>query len=83
MTWRVGDRVRSIPRLAHLYDGTVWKEKLSKPRGGTVIEVPLAIQTSEDGHGTLLIEWDSLTGDKGDIRLWQRWMYSKHIEKVD
>lgn len=82
MTWKVGDRVRSLPELAHLYDGTVWREKLSKPRGGTVVEVPLAIQTSADGHGTLLIQWDSLTGGNDDPRLWRRWMHSRHIARV-
>lgn len=82
--WKVGDRVRNKPELANLYDGTTWAEKLSKPRTGTVVEVPLAIRTSSDGHGTLFIKWDSLTGaPNDDERLWSRWMHSKHIEVLE
>ncbi|KRS17504.1 hypothetical protein [Roseovarius indicus] len=80
MDWMAGDRVRNKPELAHLYDGTHWAEKLSKPRFGMVREVPKF--TQEHGHGTLLIEWESLTDVRGDDKNWIRWMHSDHIERV-
>ena len=78
--WNVGDRVRNKPELAHLYDGTHWAEKLSRPRLGTVTEVPLYAR--ETGEGTLLVHWDSLTGDNTDKALWERWMHSTNIERA-
>lgn len=83
MAWEVGDRVRNKPEMAHLYEGTHWAEKLAKPRMGTVREVPLAIRTTGQGRGTILIEWDSLTDMRGPDHLWVRWMHSDHIEKAN
>lgn len=81
MTWRVGDRVRNRPELAHIYDGSPWAAKLALPREGTVIDVPWF--AANNGEGTLLIEWDSLTGPKADPASWRIWVHSNHIHKIE
>ena len=76
--WKVGARVSMRTQDAHLYEGTHWAEKLALPRCGTILEVPLATQTA--GQGTVLVEWDSLTGQKGKAENWQRWMHTDRLE---
>ena len=78
-TWRVGDRVRCLPEHAWVRHGTAWKEKLSKDRGGVVIEVPAC--TAETGQGTLRVEWDSLLGEKADPEAWRMWVHSSLIAR--
>lgn len=78
--WTVGDRVRNRPKFAGLYSDSAWGEKLARPRVGTVVEVPLAAATT--GSGTILIEWDSLTGLKKNAADWQIWLHSDLVEKV-
>lgn len=80
MKWHVGQRVQNRPEFASVYEGTEWAEKMKLPRLGTVVEVPLAIQTHPEQRGTILIEWDSLTGPKADPAAWRKWMYSDFIE---
>ena len=78
--WQVGERVASRPEFAHLYEGTSWAQKLALPRMGTIIEVPWA--TRNVGEGTVLVDWDSLTGEKGEPKNWQRWMWTGFIGKT-
>ena len=78
--WSVGDRVANRVECAHLYSDCEWGEKLSKPRLGTVIEVPLATASEPSGEGTILIEWDSLTGAKSDPQKWQKWLHTSLIK---
>ena len=75
--WYVGMRVRNLPENAHLQEGTPWAEKLALPRLGTVKELPWYIR--KHGHGTLLIEWDSLTGQKNDPAAWRMWIHSNSV----
>lgn len=77
--WEVGARVSMKTEDAHLYDGSHWAEKLSKPRDGTVLEVPLA--TQDAGSGTVFVEWDSLTGQSGKPENWRRWMHTDRITR--
>jgi len=76
--WKVGDRVRSLPEHAWLRPGP-WGEKLSKDRGGVVVEVPL--ETRSAGEGTLLIEWDALVGEKRNAADWTIWVHSSLIAR--
>lgn len=78
MTWKVGQRVKNRPELAHAYEGTEWAEKMAMPREGTILELPWHIR--HEGSGTMLVEWDSLTGPKKDPAQWRRWMHSDHVE---
>lgn len=78
-TFEVGGRVQCNPSRAHLFDGTPWKAKLELPRGGTIECVPLATQTSEDGHGTLLVRWDSLTDQPNLGPVWLHWVHSSLV----
>ena len=77
--FRVGGRVQSNPAHAHLFDGTPWKAKLELQRGGTIECVPLATQTSEDGQGTLLVRWDSLTDQPNLGPAWLHWVHSSLV----
>lgn len=83
MEWQVGERVRNNPKFAHVYEGTPWFEKMLKPREGTIIELPWAIQHSPTGSGTMLVKWDALVGDNSKADNWQRWMYSDFVRKLD
>ena len=75
--WKVGDKVETIPGHTEAWEVEAeWANKLSKPRTGTVVEVPLFCRT--EGHGTILIEWDSLTDDT----TWQRWSMTEAVRKV-
>ena len=80
MTFKVGQRIRNKTELAHLYEGTGWEAKLARPRRGTVINVPWALLNV--GEGTMLVEWDSLTGKKSSPEDWTMWIYSTHVETV-
>lgn len=80
MTWRVGDRVKAGPDLAPLYGDSPWGAKFAIPRLGTVYTVPWAAEHT--GRGTLLIEWDSLTGPKADPAAWRIWLHSDLVERV-
>lgn len=80
MTWEVGDRVRNLPEHAWTCGTPSWVEKMEKPRGGVVLLAPKAAQSS--GEGTLLVEWDSLTGSKSNPKDWQMWIHSSLIEKA-
>lgn len=73
----VGQRVSFRTELAHLYDGTVWAEKLARPRSGTIREVPLF--AFQNGAGTVLIEWDSLTGGAKKDKNWVRWHHTDFL----
>lgn len=72
-----GERVRFRTEVAHIYDDSEWGEKLSKPRLGTIIEVPWA--AANTGEGTVLVEWDSLTGPKADPVKWQHWHHTDNL----
>lgn len=80
MTWRVGDRVENITEYSWVYAGTEKFDKMNRPRKGFVREVPLAAETT--GSGTLLIEWESLNGVKGDLGHWQMWVHSDHVRRL-
>ena len=78
--WESGVRVRNRPEFASLWNDSHWGAKLALPRGGVVIEAPLVARTA--GEGTLLIEWDSLTGPKQDPEVWRMWIHSSMVEAV-
>lgn len=80
MTWAVGDRVRNRIQYADLYSDSAWGAKLAIPREGVVVEVPPA--THRTGEGTLLIEWDSLTGPKKNPADWRIWLHSDLVERA-
>lgn len=80
MSWAVGDRVKSNPANAHLFEGTGFASKLSVERGGTVVTVPWAAE--HHGEGTLLIEWDALRKSKADPESNRQWVHSSLIERV-
>lgn len=81
MTYQVGDRVSFNPDFAHLFDDCAWGEKLLKPRGGTIVKLPWFIQNL--GKGTLLVDWDSLTGPKKNPDDWLLWVHSNWLNEVD
>ena len=77
MKWQPGMRVKNKPELGHLYEGTPWADKLSKPRGGTVVAVPWFAENT--GSGTIKVEWDSLTGTKNKGSDWSMWTHTEFI----
>jgi hypothetical protein len=81
MTWKAGDTVKTIPSVTARYENeSAWVAKLSKTRTGKVVEVPHF--TRVEGQGTLLIEWESLTGEQADPKQWRRWIHSTAVERV-
>lgn len=81
--FKVGDRVQNRPDLAHLWDGTPWKDKHSRFREGTVVEVPKAAETSPDGHSTIRVDWDDLTEKKEFPENWLQWVHSTNVRAAE
>ena len=53
--WKVGDKVETIPGHTEAWEVEAeWATKLSKPRTGTVVEVPLFCR--HRGHGPTILD---------------------------
>jgi hypothetical protein len=74
----IGQRVKTKPGIARLYEGTPWEAKFQAPRGGTIEQVPWFAR--QNGYGTLYVRFDSLTGSNADDANWCRWMHSDRLE---
>ena len=76
--WKVGDVV--TPDLEHswVYVGTEWEDLMSKPRKGVVVEVPMSV--TAQGHGTVLVQWESLT--KTPLKRPLKWTSTGLVRRV-
>lgn len=73
-----GDRVRTNLDHAWLWNGTEWKDKMNKPRTGTVEFVPW--YAANAGKGTIQVRWDNLSdAPNTDDKTWLMWVDSSLI----